>query len=721
MTKLIIVESPAKGKKIAQLLGSGFIVKASMGHINQLSNTNMGIDIENGFEPSFEITPTKMKTVKELKDIAKKCDEIILAGDADREGEAICYHVAKELGLNVETNKRIIFHEITKKALKEAVENPTIINMKLVKAQQTRQILDKLMGFEISPLLWKKIQPKLSAGRVQSPLLNLVIERENEIEGFNSSNYFRTTGIFSFEESEFNTVLDKKFEKKDDVKEFLEDVQDANFTVSDRKKGSKTKKPSAPFTTSSLLQEASSKLHLSSKNVMDAAQKLYEAGKITYHRTDSVCLSDEMMNTLEGFIKGKYGDDYFKKTVYQNKVANSQEAHEAIRPTHIEEEVIEESNLGLFEKKLYGMIWKRTVACQMSPAKYDTMEIKIKNDARDELFIGNAENLVFPGFLKAYTFKEDNEDEDTKEMSPYEVLEKLKKKDEVERIIIESVEKYTQGQGRFTEASLIKKMQDTGIGRPSTYSSMIQKIQERAYVVKDTRDAGKGNISILTLDKEIIEKSREITLKKEVNKLFPTDVGKLTNTFMKTEFLDLIKPEYTAMMEEKLDKIAEEDINWKDIIQEFYDGFHPKVVTLMGTIEEVKNPNSRLLGTDPQGKQIIARTGPYGPMVQCGTKAEGDVKYASLEKGQTLESITIGEAIELLKYPKNFGKYNGHDLMLKKGKYGPYLEYNKTTFSLKNAKITDPDEVDREKAIEIISTQYGYQPKNQVKKYSKSR
>jgi len=711
MTKLIIVESPAKGKKIAQLLGSGYIVKASMGHINQLSSTNMGIDIENGFEPSFEIAPTKMKTVKELKEMAKKCDEIILAGDADREGEAICYHVAKELGLNVITNKRIIFHEITKKALKEAVDNPTVINMNLVKAQQTRQILDKLMGFEISPLLWKKIQPKLSAGRVQSPLLNLVIERENEIENFNSSNYFRTTGLFSFEETEFNTVLDKKFEKKADIMEFLEDVQDANFTVLGKKKGTKTKKPSAPFTTSSLLQEASSKLHLSSKNVMDAAQKLYEAGKITYHRTDSVCLSDEMMNSLEGFIQGKYGDDYFKKTVYQNKVANSQEAHEAIRPTHLEEEVIEDSNMGLFEKKLYGMIWKRTVASQMAPAKYDTLEVKIQNDERDEIFIGNSENLIFPGFLKAYTFKEETENEETQEMSPYEILDKLKKNDDVERIIIESVEKYTQGQGRFTEASLIKKMQDTGIGRPSTYSSMIQKIQDRGYVVKDTRDAGKGSITILTLEKEILEKSREITLKKEINKLFPSDIGKLTNKFMNEEFLDLIKPEYTAMMEERLDMIAEQGINWKDIIQEFYDGFHPKVVSLMGTIEEVKNPNSRLLGVDPQGKQIIARVGPYGPMVQCGTKAEGEVKYASLEKGQTLESITIGEAIELLRYPKSFGKYNGHDLMLKKGKYGPYLEYNKSTFSLKNAKINDPDEVDRERAIEIVSTQYGYQPK----------
>jgi len=718
MTTLIIVESPAKAKKIGQLLGKEYTVKASMGHINELAKENMGIDVKNNFEPSYSIIPSKSKVIKELKDAAKTAKNIILAGDADREGEAISWHVANALKLPVNTTSRIVFHEITKTALVNALANPGLLNMNLVNAQQARAVLDKLVGFEISPILWKQIQPSLSAGRVQTPLLHIIMEREKEIDKFKSVSYFRTSGQFYVEEGKlFLGVLDKKFNNIDEAKKFLSDIQTASFSIAGIKKGTKTKKPAPPFTTASLLQDAGGKCRMSAKQIMDSAQKLYEAGKITYHRTDSTNLSKEILNVIKDYVVENYGADYVKLRNYKTKTKCAQEAHEAIRPTHIEENSIGEE-FGQNDKKLYSIIWKRTVASQMADATFVTLNISIGNNKREEIFIASGENCTFEGFLKVYNFQQDdNKEEDPDEIpfSPFELLNSLKKDTPVNWQTINSEEKVTQGPGHYTEAQLIKQMQDTGIGRPSTYSSMINKIQERGYVVKENRDGGKAVMHQLVIAPQgkIKETSKEIVLKREMSKLFPTDIGKITDTFMTEQFNELVVPKYTSDLEEQLDSIANGDSQWRVVVKNYYDGFHPKVEHFMSMKKEEpkeKNKHMRIIGNDNDGNQVIARIGPYGPIVQSGTKEAGNVKYASLEGGQSIDTVTLGEAIELLKYPKSFGQYNGNPLVLKKGKFGPYLEYCGKTFSLKSAKV-ELDDVSREKAIEIITTNEGYTPK----------
>lgn len=720
MVTLIIVESPAKAKKIGQILGREYIVRASMGHINELAKENMGIDIENNFEPSYSVIAGKAKVIKELKDVAKTVDNIILAGDADREGEAISWHVANVLKLPVGTTPRIIFHEITKPALLSALANPTILNMDLVNAQQARAVLDKLVGFEISPILWKQIQPSLSAGRVQTPLLHLIMEREKEIEKFKSSSYFRTTGTFFIEEKSEETfvgVLEKKFEKIEEVRQFLTEVQPADFFVTDIKRGTKTKKPAPPFTTASLLQDAGGKLRMSSKQIMDCAQKLYESGKITYHRTDSTNLSKEILNDIKNYVVETYGQDYVKLRTFKTKTKCAQEAHEAIRPTHIEEVNLED-DANPNEKKLYSIIWKRTVASQMAEATFATLHIRIGNSVREEIFMASAENCTFEGYLKVYNYQQDDnkeEDPDAVPLTPYEVLSGLKNEDVVLWSQLSSEERVTQGPGHYNEAQLIKQMQDTGIGRPSTYSSMINKIQERGYVVKENRAAGKATMYQLNINPKgiIKETSKEVVLKKEMSKLFPTDTGKITDTFMSEQFNELVVPKYTADLEEQLDSIANGENNWRDVVSGYYQGFHPKVEHFMAMKRDEpkeKSKHIRVIGNDSEGNQIVARIGPYGAIVQSGSKEAGNVKYATLEGSMTIETVTLGEAIELLKYPKSFGMYNAKPLILKKGKFGPYLEYNEKTYSLKNAGI-DIDDVDREKAIEIITTNDGYVPK----------
>jgi len=718
MSTLIIVESPAKAKKIGQILGRDYVVRASMGHLYELAKENMGIDVENGFEPSYSIIEGKGKTLKELKDIAKGVSRIILAGDADREGEAISWHVANALRLPIDSTPRIVFHEITRSALEHALTNPGLLNMNLVNAQQARQILDKLVGFEISPILWKQIQPSLSAGRVQTPLLHLIMEREKEIEKFKSVSYFRTTGVFfAVEDNTFVAVLDKKFQNIEDAKKFLTDVVGAKFVVGNIKKGTKTKKPAPPFTTASLLQDAGGKCRMNSKQIMDSAQKLYEAGKITYHRTDSTNLSKEILRTIRTYVTENYGENYIHLRNYKTKTKCAQEAHEAIRPTHIENPTLED-DMGPNEKKLYSLIWKRTVASQMEDASFDTLAIQIANNVREEMFCATGEVCTFDGYLKVYNFQQDDnkeEDPDAIPESPYEILSALKAKDPLNWTQLNSEEKMTQGPGHYTEAQLIKLMQDTGIGRPSTYSSMINKIQERGYVVKENRDAGKATVHQLSVNPagKMKESSKEITLKKEMSKLFPTDTGKITDAFMTVNFTELVVPKYTADLEEKLDYIANGESQWREVVREYYDGFHPKVEhfkSLKSDEPKEKNKHSRILGNDAEGAQVIARMGPYGPMVQSGTKEGGNVKFASLENGMSLETITLGEAVELLKYPKNFGQYNGGALILKKGKFGPYLEYNTKTYNLKNVGV-EIDEVNREKAIEIVTMNEGYTPK----------
>ena len=715
MSTLIIVESPAKAKKIGQLLGKDYIVKASVGHIYELSK------IDEDFEPNYELIKGKSKVLKELKDSMKSVKNVILAGDADREGEAISWSVAHALKLSVETCPRIVFHEITKNALEEAVKNPGVLSMDLINAQKARAVLDRLVGFEISPILWKQIAPSLSAGRVQTPLLHLIMDREKEIDKFKTESYFDTYSEMYCEspEMKFIGLLNKKFSGLDDVKKFMSDIYPgAVFTIVNVKQGTKTKKPSAPFTTATLLQDAAGKCRMSSKQIMMSAQKLYECGKITYHRTDSTNLSKDILAQIKKYAIANYGESYVKLRNYKTKVKNSQEAHEAIRPTHIEQDSLIDGSFEPNEKKLYQLIWKRTMASQLADATFATITVSIGNDRREELFVAYGENCTFDGFLRVYHYEEDDnceEDPDKIPDTPYEILCKLEKGQICKWNDCFSEEKIKQGPGHYSESQLIKKMQDTGIGRPSTYSSMMNKLIDRGYVVKENRDMGKARVHQLrmTSNGKQKETSKEIVLKKEFSKLFPTDTGKITDIFMDTNFNDLVRTEYTAGLEDKLDEVANGTKNWREVIANFYEGFHPKVVEFSAMKRDVpkeKSKYTRNLGKDPEGNDIIARIGPYGAIVQIGSKELGNVKYAMIEGGKTIETITVGEAIELLKYPKNFGMYNGLELVLKKGKYGPYLEYNKKTYSLKNAGIL-LDEITREKSIEIITTSDGYVPK----------
>jgi DNA topoisomerase I len=715
MSTLIIVESPAKAKKIGQLLGKEYIVKASVGHIYELAK------IEEDFEPSYELIKGKSKVLKELKDTMKTVKNVILAGDADREGEAISWSVAHALKLSVETCPRIVFHEITKNALEEAVKNPGILSMDLINAQKARAVLDRLVGFEISPILWKQIAPSLSAGRVQTPLLHLIMDREKEIEKFKTESYFDTYSEMYCEspEMKFIGLLDKKFPRLEDVKKFMGDIYPgAVFTIVDVKKGTKTKKPSAPFTTATLLQDAAGKCRMSSKQIMMSAQKLYESGKITYHRTDSTNLSKDILAQIKRYAIANYGENYVKLRNYKTKVKNSQEAHEAIRPTHIDQDSLIDGSFEPNEKKLYQLIWKRTMASQLAEATFATITVSIGNDRRDELFVAYGENCTFDGFLRVYHYEEDDNREEDPDKIPetaYEILSKLEPGKVCKWNDLYSEEKVKQGPGHFSESQLIKKMQDTGIGRPSTYSSMMNKLIDRGYVVKENRDMGKARVHQLrmTSNGKQKETSKEIVLKKEFSKLFPTDTGKITDIFMDANFHDLVRTEYTAGLEGELDEIANGTKNWREVIGNFYEGFHPKVKEFSAMKREVpreKSKYTRNLGQDPEGNEIIARIGPYGAIVQMGSKELGNVKYAMIEGGKSVETITIGEAIELLKYPRNFGMYNGLELVLKKGKYGPYLEYNKKTYSLKNVGVT-LDEINREKSIEIITTSDGYVPK----------
>ena len=715
MSTLIIVESPAKAKKIGQLLGKDYIVKASVGHIYELSK------IEENFEPNYEIIKGKSKVLKELKDAMKLVKNVILAGDADREGEAISWSIAHALKLPMETCPRIIFHEITKNALEEAVKNPGVLSMDLVNAQKARAILDRLVGFEISPILWKQIAPSLSAGRVQTPLLHLIMDREKEIDKFKTESYFDTYSEMYCESSEmkFIGLLNKKFLNLEDVKKFMGDIYpSAVFKIVDVKKGTKTKKPSAPFTTATLLQDAAGKCRMSSKQIMMSAQKLYECGKITYHRTDSTNLSKDILAQIKRYVVINYGENYVKLRNYKTKVKNSQEAHEAIRPTHIDQDSLIDGSFEPNEKKLYQLIWKRTMASQIAEATFATITVSIGNDKREEIFVASGENCTFDGFLRVYYYEEDdNQEEDPDKVpdTPYEILSKLEPGKICKWNDLYSEEKVKQGPGHYSESQLIKKMQDTGIGRPSTYSSMMNKLIDRGYVVKENRDMGKARVHQLRMNSNGKQKetSKEIVLKKEFSKLFPTDTGKITDIFMDTNFHDLVRTEYTASLEGELDEIANGTKKWREVIANFYEGFHPKVKEFSAMKREVpkeKSKYTRNLGQDPEGNDIIARIGPYGAIVQMGTKELSNVKYAMIESGKTIETITIGEAIELLKYPKNFGMYNGLELVLKKGKYGPYLEYNKKTYSLKNANVS-LDEITREKGIEIITTNDGYVPK----------
>ncbi len=696
---LVIVESPAKAKTIEKFLGKDFQVESSYGHIRDLEKKNNGVDVNNNFEPKYIIPPDKKHVVSELKKLAKKADTVWLASDEDREGEAISWHLKEALKLPDEKTKRIVFHEITKNAILNAIENPRSIDGNLVNAQQARRILDRLVGFEISPILWRKVRPKLSAGRVQSVAVRLIVEREREIDAFVPTSKFRVVGEFVANNGSSKLLkaeLNERFDTEEEALEFLEKCKSAQFTIDAIEKRPVKKSPSAPFTTSTLQQEAARKLRFSVAKTMMIAQKLYEAGKITYMRTDSVNLSDLAINTAKETITDEFGVEYSHPRQFKTKSKNAQEAHEAIRPTYINKRTVAGSS---DEKALYDLIWKRTVASQMSEAKLERTTVKIKPDNDSRLFIAKGEVILFDGFLKVYM--ESTDDEETNE-DDSTLLPPLKKDENLELKRAEAIERFTRPPARYTEASLVKKLEELGIGRPSTYAPTISTIQKRGYVEKGEREGTERKYTKLSLSGNEIKKEvlTEIT-GADKGKLFPTDIGILVTDFLKQYFPKILDYKFTAKVEEELDDIARGAIAWDEMLKLFYKPFHETVEETLEKSERVSG--ERILGKDPKtGKQVSVRMARYGAVAQLTDLKDEDAKpeYAALLKGQKLESITLEEALELFKLPREVGEYEGEKVIAAIGRFGPYVRHKSKFYSL--GKLYDPHTITIEEAIEVI-------------------
>lgn len=699
---LIIVESPAKAKTINKFLGKDYVVTSCYGHIRDLPDSGLNIDIENNFEPKYVVSEDKEKVIKELKKLAKGAKDIYLATDEDREGEAISWHLCDVLGLNPKKAKRITYTEVTKEAIQEAVENPRTINMDLVNAQQARRVLDRLVGYEISPVLWKKVRPSLSAGRVQSVAVRLIAEREREIRNFVPVSSYKVSAIFFVEDkggkkSAFKAERPSNFKSEAEAEKFLKELIGAEFKVNAIEKKPGKRSPAAPFTTSTLQQEASRKLGFSVLNTMRVAQKLYENGYITYMRTDSVHLSDTAHKGLAKTIKSKYGNDFYEKRDYVTKNESAQEAHEAIRPSHVEDVTIEGEQ---DEQRLYDLIWKRTVASQMADAKIEKTIIDISNNRNKETLQAKAEVILFEGFLKVYNegVDEDAEDENAEAMIP-----PVKEGQELELKEISATERFTKASARYTEASLVKKLEELGIGRPSTYAPTISTIQKRNYVLKESREGVERKYKVHTLasGKITSELKTEIT-GAEKAKLFPTDVGLLVTDFLVENFSDVLDYNFTADVELQFDKVAEGKKVWNKMIGDFYKPFHKTVEKTTEKAERVSG--ERLLGTDPaSGEPLIVRMGKFGPMAQIGKSDEETGKkarYARLRAGQSLETITFEEAIELFKLPRTLGQHEGKDVKASIGRFGPYVQIDKTFISIPKDK--DPYTITFEDALTLI-------------------
>ena len=692
---LVIVESPAKAKTIEKFLGKNFQVKSSFGHIRDLAKKNLGIEIEKDYEPQYIIPDDKKAVVKELKKIAKEAKVVWLASDEDREGEAIAWHLMKVLDLDIEKTKRIVFHEITKEAIQDAIKNPRSIDENLVNAQQARRILDRLVGFELSPVLWRKVKPSLSAGRVQSVAVKLLVEREREILNFKSESFFKITGLFKTNKNEeLKADLSEKLKSPEKTLELLEKCKTASFNITDVVKKPGKKSPSAPFTTSTMQQEASRKLGFSVSQTMAVAQKLYESGKITYMRTDSVSLSSMAIGAAKNVILNEFGEKYLKTRNFKTKSKGAQEAHEAIRPTFIEKQAVSGTER---EKRLYDLIWKRTVASQMNDAQLErtTITIDVSND--EHKFVAIGEVLKFDGFLKVYFESTDEENnEEVKGLLPV-----VNKGENLECNSIQAVERFTYYPPRYTEASLVKKLEELGIGRPSTYAPTISTIQNRGYVVKEDRP-GKDReyISYTLYNNQIKEtKKKEIT-GAEKKKLFPNDIGIVVNDFLADNFNEIVNYNFTASVEEEFDEIANGKLSWSKMIDKFYKPFHKTVESTLETSS--RSVGERILGDDPvTGKPITAKIGPYGPMVQIGSKDDEDKpKFASLQRGQHLETITLEEALELFKLPRDLGQYEDKKVVVSIGRFGPYVRHDSKFISLK--KEDNPYKIELERAIELI-------------------
>lgn len=700
---LIIVESPAKAKTINKFLGSDYVVTSCYGHIRDLPDSGLNIDIENNFEPNYVVSEDKEKVIKELKKLAKAADEIYLATDEDREGEAISWHLCDVLKLNPKKAKRITYTEVTKEAIIHAVENPRLINMDLVNAQQARRVLDRLVGYEISPVLWKKVRPSLSAGRVQSVAVRLIVEREREIRNFTPVPSFKVVAYFFVTDSNgkkasFKAERASNFKTQADAEKFLKEVVGATFNVSAIEKKPGKRSPSAPFTTSTLQQEASSKLGFSVLNTMRVAQRLYENGHITYMRTDSTNLSETALTALEKEIKKKYGKEYFEQRTYQTKSAGAQEAHEAIRPSHIELPTVDaESD----EQRLYELIWKRTIASQMADAKIEKTIIDIKNDKNKETLQAKAEVILFEGFLKVYIQEVDEDAEVDEEAEA--LIPPVKEGQELGLKEIIATERFTKASARYTEAALVKKLEELGIGRPSTYAPTISTIQKRGYVLKEPREGVERKYNVITLrDNKIVNETKTEITGAEKNKLFPTDVGLLVTDFLVANFKDVLDYNFTADVELQFDKVAEGKKVWNKMIGDFYKPFHKIVESTTENAERVSG--EKLLGTDPaSGEPLIVRMGKFGPMAQIGKADEETGKkarFAKLRANQSIETITFEEALELFRLPRTVGQLEGKDVKVSIGRFGPYVQLDKLFVSI--PKTFDPYTITFEDAQTLI-------------------
>ncbi len=694
---LVIVESPAKAKTIEGYLGKDFIVKSSFGHVRDLSTKDLGIEVNNHFKPVYEVMPDKKKVISELKKLADASEMVWLATDEDREGEAISWHLAEVLKLSTDKTNRIVFHEITKTAITEAIKTPRKLDLHLVNAQQARRVLDRLVGFELSPILWKKIKPSLSAGRVQSVAVKLIVEREEDIRKFEATFAYKVSGLFEVNNDKgqaiFKADLPKRFATLDEAHAFLTLCSKAAFSVADVEKKPGKRSPAAPFTTSTLQQEASRKLGFSVSRTMTVAQQLYESGKITYMRTDSVNLSQTALGMAKEEIISQFGKEYHKSRQFATKSKGAQEAHEAIRPTYLNNSSIEGDAA---QKRLYDLIWKRTIASQMADAVLEKTNINIALSNSAEQFVALGEVIKFDGFLKVYIESSDDDTEQTEGLLP-----PVKKGEKLGMQQVEAVQKFTTSSPRYTEASLVKKLEELGIGRPSTYAPTISTIIKREYVVKEDREGNTRDIKQLLLkDGKIKETIKHEKFGYEKSKLFPTDTGELVTRFLQQYFDDIMDYNFTASVEKEFDEIADGLKEWNHMISEFYTPFHKKVVDTLETGEKAKG--EKLLGKDPgTGANIYVKLGRYGAIAQMGeTDSPDKPKFAGLRKGQTLDNITLEEAIKLFDFPRMLGQFEDEDVTVAIGRFGPYVLHKSKFCSLK--KTDDPATLTIERAIELI-------------------
>ena len=701
---LLIVESPAKAKTIEKYLGKDFKVKSSFGHIRDLPKQDLGVDIDQDFEPRYIVTPDKYKVVNELKKAVKEIDEVWLATDEDREGEAISWHLCEVLGLDINSTKRITFREITKSAVKNAISNPRTLDMNLVNAQQARRVLDRLVGFELSQLLWRKIKGKLSAGRVQSVAVKLIVEREREIRNFVPVATFKVYAYFIVKDDKnknfvLKSELSRGFESEKEATDFLEKIKNSIYKVSDINVKPVKRNPAPPFTTSTLQQEASLKFNFSVKKTMSVAQKLYENGAITYMRTDSTNLSNEALAAIADYIKNEFGDKYYQFRTYKSKVSGAQEAHEAIRPTAMNEKNVSSNR---DEQRLYELIWKRTLACQMASAEIERTDVNIEiSDWKKDNFVASGQVIKFDGFLRLYTESSEDDDDELKD-----VLPPLKVGQILNLDFIEAIQKFSKANGRYSEASLVKKLEALGIGRPSTYAPTITRIMEedRGYVIKDKIEGTEREFIILTFKNGKIKRETKTEIfGASTNKLSPTDMGIVVTDFLDEKFSRIMDYNFTAEVETELDEVAEKGLNWKKLLADLYFPFHKEIEDVTETQGKVKA--TRILGTDPEtGHTVMVQILRYGPVVQIGTKEgvgeSGKPKFANLTNGYSLETITFEEAMGLFQLPKTLGKYNNDEVSVGNGRYGNYIKYQEKFISL--PKGINPLELTMEEAIEII-------------------